>query len=245
MTLKRTLATVVFILLLSTSSRGQSTTQGDLTVRSNPPGAQVILSGDVTVSGVTPARFRHLLIGDYKLTVTKYGYEGYNTRLVLDPSKQQAVDVTLPAKTRFKALARSLFIPGWGQRYTEQNKKSFLLATLTVGAGISYYFADRRFDNKNDYFEDRLHEYDSVAVHGNIAELRGLKHELDVAQDEAYSAENVRRATIGAIAAVWVINIVDVLFFFPEERGSFSVKGLTLKPTTDNGMVGLAITTEF
>ncbi|RKX26532.1 MAG: hypothetical protein DRP47_08015 [Candidatus Zixiibacteriota bacterium] len=245
MTLKRTLATAVLILMLSALSWGQSTIQGDLTVRSNPPGAQVILSGDAIVSGVTPARFGHLLIGDYKLTVKKHGYEEYNTHLVLDPSKPFVVDVTLSPKTRFKAAARSLFIPGWGQKYTSQNTKAFLLAAAAVGASVSYYFADKRFDEKYGYYEDRLREYDSVATNGNIAELRSLKPRLDAAQDKAYSAENVRRATAGILAAVWIVNFIDVLFFFPEERGIFSVKGLTLEPTANDGRVGLAITTEF
>ncbi|MBU8934081.1 MAG: PEGA domain-containing protein [candidate division Zixibacteria bacterium] len=245
MTLKRTLATVVFLLGWSTLCWAQSTTQGNLTVRSNPPGAQVILSGDAVVSGITPARFGHLMVGDYKLTVMKHGYEDYSTRLVLDPSKPLAVDISLVPKTRLKAVARSFFIPGWGQKYTTQNRKAFLLAGLAVGAGISYYLADKSFDDKYEVYEYRLAERDSVAVHGNISELLSLQAGLDAAQNEAYDAENVRRATIGLAIGIWVINLIDVLFFFPEERGIFSVKGLTLEPTAGTDRVGLAITTGF
>lgn len=245
MTLKRTLATVVLLLVWSVSVGAQTLTQGNLTVRSNPPGAQVILIGDAIVSGITPARFAHLLVGDYKLTVKKYGYEDYSTHVLLDPSKPLTVDISLTPKTRLKAAARSLFVPGWGQKYTGQKNKAFLLASLAVGAGVSYYFADSRFDEKLATFDNLRAEYDSVAAHGNINELRLLQPGLDAAQDRAYDAENLRRATLGLAIAVWAVNLIDVLFFFPEERGVFSVKGLTLKPTAGAGRVGLAISTGF
>ena len=245
MTLKRILAIVVFLLGWSTLGWAQATTQGNLTVRSNPPGAQAILNGDAIVSGITPVQFRHLLVGDYKLTVKKYGFENYSTRLVLDPGKPLSVDIRLVPKTRLKAAARSFFIPGWGQKYTSQNKKAFLLAGLAVGAGIGYYFADNHFDEKYEIYENRLAERDSVATHGNISELRSLQAGLDKAQNEAYDAENMRRATIGVAIGVWVVSLIDVLFFFPEERGIFSAKGLTLEPTAGTNHVGLAITAGF
>jgi len=126
MKLKRILATAITGLLLTAGISAQETQSTGLIVRSQPPGALATVSGEVTVSGVTPVHFRQTLIGDYKLTLKKYGYEKYTTRVILDPGKLTTIDITLSPKTRFKAAVRSLFIPGWGQRYTEQKNKGYL-----------------------------------------------------------------------------------------------------------------------
>lgn len=203
------------------------------------------LSGDAIVSGVTPARFRHLLVGNYELVLKKHGYETYSTRVTLDPTKQMAMNVRLSPKTRFKAAARSLFVPGWGQKYTDQKTKGYLLAVLALGSVTAYFIADKDFDDKYDFFKEKLREYDSTLAAGSIEDLRRLKLELDVAQDDAYDAENVRRITIGAAIAVWGISMLDVLFFFPEERATFTVKGLAIRPSADSDKVGLTISKEF
>ncbi len=248
MTLKRILATATTLLLLTAGLLAEDNLPPTgLIVRTQPPGAVATVSGELTVSGVTPVLFQQPLIGDYKLTLKRYGYETYKTHLVLDPSKQMTLDVTLSPKTRFKAVVRSLFIPGWGQRYTEQKTKGGLLTAMIVGTGVAYLFADHRFDDRYDTYLYRLRRYDSLAVHGTVEELRSAKQELDKAQDKAYDAENIRRATIGVAIGIWVVNVLDLLFFFPEEHSTFSVKGVTITPSASlkDGSVGITLTKGF
>ncbi len=223
----------------------QGTTSGDVIIHSNPEGAQVTLSGEVVVSGVSPVRFRHPLIGNYKLILKKHGYESYSTRVVLDPTRQMEINVRLSPKTRFKAAVRSLFIPGWGQKYSDRKARGYLFGTLAVGSIIAYFVTDADFDDKYDLYQEKLREYDSLSTTGNITDLRRLKRELDKAQDDAYDAENGRRVATGAAIATWGINLLDVLFFFPEEKANVSVKGLSVRPSAAPGKVGLTVSKRF
>ncbi len=226
-------------------SSAQGVASGDFTVRSTPEGARVIISGDVVVSGITPARFRHLLIGDYKVVLRKYGYESYSTRVVLDPTKQMEIDIRLAPKTRLKAAVRSLFIPGWGQKYTDQRAKGYIFGALTIGSVLAYLVADDEFDYRYDLFLEQRSLFDSLLDQGNIEDLRRAKLELDKTQEDAYDAENVRRATIVTAIAIWGINLLDILFFYPEQRATFSIKGLAVAPTADPDRVGLTLSKRF
>lgn len=245
MTLKRILTAVLMVVFAPLFTSAQEITSGDVTVRSTPEGAQVTLSGDVVVSGVTPVQFNHPLIGQYKLIVKKRGYESYSTRVVLDPTKQMEIAVRLSQKTRLKALSRSLLIPGWGQKYSDQKTKGYLFGALALGSVVAYFIADADFDDKYDLFQKKLDQYDSVSTSGNIQELRLLKQELDRAQDKAYDAESIRRVTIGAVVAVWGISLLDALFFFPEEKATVSIKGLAVQPSAGPDRIGLTVSKWF
>ncbi len=243
MTLKRNLAIVAIAGLILVSAG--SVLAGTVVIDCTPAGALATLTGEAIVSGVTPVRFQQPLAGKYELTVTHYGYETYHSEIIIDPSRETTVQVSLSPKTKYKAAVRSLFIPGWGQRYGDQQTKATVMTALAVGSIVGFFFADERFDNKHQTYLDVLSRYDSVRVGGEINQLRGLQEDLEQAQQDAYDAENVRRFAIGATIGVWAINMIDVLFFFPEERGTFSIKGLTVVPEASSTKVGFTLVKGF
>ncbi|UCD64986.1 MAG: PEGA domain-containing protein [Candidatus Zixiibacteriota bacterium] len=239
------MALVMALSVSCSSVLAQTGMISDVTVRSSPQGALVRLKGQAIISGVTPARFRHLMIGNYEVTLKKRGFETYRTRIEIDPTKQMEIDVRLSPKTRFKTAVRSLFIPGWGQRYADKKAKGWVFTILAAGAGVGYLFADDEFDFRYDEYQKILHEYDSLSVAGNVEDLRRVQPLLMAAQDKAYDAENVRRIAIGVGVGIWALNVIDALFFFPEEKGTFTVKGLTLTPSADMENVALAVSLKF
>ena len=245
MRVRKYIAAIMVALVLPVSSVAQASMTGDVTVRSDPQGALVKLSGQAKVSGVTPARFRHLLIGDYELTLKKRGFETYKTRVELDPSRQMEIDIRLSPKTRFKTAVRSLFIPGWGQRYADKKAKGWAFTALTVMAGTAYLVADQEYDDRLGDFEKIRNEFDSLSVSGNVEDLERVHPFLVAAQDKAYDAETVRRVTIGVGIGIWALNVIDALFFFPEHKGTFTVKGLSLSPSADSEKLGLAVSMKF
>ncbi len=242
MALKRILATILVAVISSGSVLAQSVAGGDVAITSNPPGALATLEGEATVSGVTPARFRHLLIGDYRLVVRMYGYETYSTRVYLDPTRTMEFSVNLAPKTRVKAALRSMIIPGWGQYYSDQKTKAWTLALLAAGSAAAYLIADSRFDDKFDEYQTRLREYDATS---SVDELHRLHPGLMAAQRDAWDAENARRVTIAVNVGVWALNVLDNLIFFPHHPEGFRVKGLTVKPTSDFRQLGLSLATNF
>jgi hypothetical protein len=246
--LKRILTIVALVLMLSLTVSAQTGTASGsgIVVRSSPPGAEVILKGDALVSGVTPATFRYPLVGEYELTVKRPGYDRYRTHVILDPSQQMQMDIQLSRKTGIKAAIRSMFIPGWGQWYTEQRTRGFAFSLLFAGAVTTYLVADHRFDDKEETFIQRRTEYDHALGGGaSRAELVWRHDALTSAQDDAYDAEDTRRLTIGCVAGVWGLNILDALLFTPRENAIFSVKGISVAPSTGADYAGITLSSRF
>ena len=233
------------LLLLSCPVLGQDLTPGKIFVNSVPDGAVVTLSGDTRVSGVTPVRFDHILYGDYRLEISRYGFEEYKTRLLINPSLPMEISVNLKPKTRFKASLRSLLIPGWGQRYFDKNRRGNLLTAAAIVSAAGYFWIDREFDKKYERYEEYLKQYDDIASSGTLEELRAFQPVLEEAQQDAYDYENVRRAASGAVIGVWAINMIDILFFSAPQGGTFTIKGVAVTPSSIEGNPGITLSGSF
>jgi hypothetical protein len=244
MSLKRILAALLPLVFLAPGLSAQVEQPG-VVVTTQPPGAEVTLDGAAEVTGISPAFFPQGLVGSYKLKVKKYGYESHETEVVLDPTRRIAVDVTLSPKTRLKAAARSIILPGWGQVYAEKKTKGYLFGVLAFGAVGTYLVAEKHFQDRKDDYEQVLHVWDSTAAGGSVDDLRQLKFYLDRAQNRAYDAETVRRGAIGAVIGVWSLAFLDAMFFFPNDRSTFDVKGLAVEPDITPTQVGFALTKRF
>jgi hypothetical protein len=160
--LKRILTLIIVVALVGTGAHAQSESGPTLTVKSTPSGAVVQLTGDATVTAISPATFHYPFIGEYKLTVKKHLYETYKTRVVFEPRRQMNLDVELTPKTRFKATVRSIFIPGWGQAYTGQTGKAIGFMGLTAVALTLYFVADHQFDQDYHGHQNAVNWYDDV-----------------------------------------------------------------------------------
>ena len=242
--MKRILAALLPVIVMSSGLRAQGQQPG-VVVTTQPPGAEVILDGEAVVSGISPAFFPQGLVGAYKVRIKKYGFETKVTEVVLDPTRRITVDIKLSPKTRLKAIARSLIVPGWGQAYAEQKTKGYVFGTLALGAVGTYLVAEKHFQDRKDAYDQLLHVWDSTAAHGSIDDLRRMKFYLDKAQNSAYDAENVRRGTIGAVIGVWSLAFLDAMFFFPGGGTTIDVKGLSLEPEVSPTQFGFALTRRF
>ena len=243
--LKRTLTIAALALTFTVAKSAQGADSG-FTVTSTPLGAEVTLTGEATVVGVSPTTFRHPLVGDYQVSIRKYGYERYRSRVTLDPAKPLSLDVRLVPKTRLKSAVRSLFIPGWGQRYTEQKTKSFVFNLLAAGSVAVFLLADEEFRYRRDLYTDTRARYDSSATAGaSYDQMQRLHSELVAKQQKAYDSETVRRATIGAVIGVWGLSVLDALFFFPSDYGTYSVGGVSVAPSPQPGTLGLQLSRRF
>ena len=244
--MKRILITVAGFWLIPALVPAQPGTTGGVTITSAPPGAEVMLEGEARVSGLSPITFSYLLVGEYSLTVKKHGYEDYKTCLILDPARSQQVHVELSPKTGAKAALRSGLIPGWGQRYGERKTTGFLASVLFVGAGLTFLDAESTFQDREDDYSACLESYDAAVRRGtSIDELIRLHTALVDAQQEAYDAENNRRLTAGIVVGIWGLNVLDALLFTPNERATFSIKGIAIAPSADGQGVRLTLSKAF
>ena len=232
---------IILLILFPLGIAAQDTEVG-LNVQTNPPGAEVSLIGTISVTGLSPVNFSMGLEGNYRVRIKKYGYETYRSSVFIQPGRAVNLTVNLRSKTRLKAAARSLFIPGWGQYYTEQKSKGFLYAVGAVGAVASYLITNSDFNNKNDEYLSALSRYDDATTY---SEKERLYPQVQSAKRSAYRAETKRRIAIGATVAVWSLNVLDVLLFFPESGGSMIVSGIEVKPRIDSGGTSISLAYRF
>ncbi len=173
-TAKRVALCVGMTLTLAAATYAQNATDATVTVTSNPSGATVMLSGDMTVAGVTPAIFTQRLAGYFKITAYRDGYENYNSSVLLSGRDATTIDVKLKPKTRVKAALRSIVIPGWGQQYYGAKAKGNVMFVSALVAGATAGIMHLRFDNKRDDYLDFLKRYeDERSVPEKFLDARG------------------------------------------------------------------------
>ena len=233
--------TFILLLLVSAPLLAQEVNSG-LVINSNPPGASVLLDGALSIDGLTPMRFPSELQGKYKLTLKQFGYETYRKTLFLQPDKPMELNLDLKPKTKFKATLRSIIIPGWGQMYGGQTTKGVMLTMLAIGATGFYFIADNKYNNRLDDYQSIQTAYNTAATDSEKIQIYSL---LATAKKNAYDAEGRRQIAIGTVAAVWGLGLIDILFFFPRERGNTAVNSLTIKPDTENGGAQLVLSHRF
>jgi hypothetical protein len=200
---------------------------GGLAISTDPQGAEVVLRGDLTFSGMTPISFTQGLDGWYKIEITRYGYEAYKSAVFIEAGKPVSLTVALKKKTLLKGVVRSCLIPGWGQFYSDQKLKGFIYLTLAAAAAGAYLIADADFDDKNDQYDRLRSEYNRLT---RIEDMKRLYPLVAEAKKDAYDSENVRRTAIGVTVGVWSLNLLDLLFHFPGEGGTVAVGSLSVKP---------------
>jgi hypothetical protein len=239
--LSKWILTIIIILIANSFVFGQDK-PGNVSVVSNPPGAVVNLKGDITLTGITPINFSRNLDGMYQLSVRKDGYEPYQATLFLQIGIPQSYTINLKSKTRFKAIARSFLIPGWGQAYSGQKLKGYLFFGLAAGAVINYFAADSDFKDKNDSFNDMEKEYNDLT---KTEEKELMFPELTAAKKDAYDAESKRRVATGLMIAAWTVNIIDLLFHFPAHDRRLKVNSISIEPDLEQGGGQLVLTHRF
>jgi len=122
------------------------------TINSDPPGATITLNGEYKLSATTPCRLPDHIGGKFELVAVMPGYESWKGDITILPGQKNHYSLALSPKTRAKAALRSFFMPGWGQYYSGQDKKAFILNVGTLGFAVGTILTDGDFRRKrNDY----------------------------------------------------------------------------------------------
>ncbi len=245
----RGIATVLLFLvsaaLVPVAGTAWAETGAGVVITSEPPGAIVELSGDHVLRGVTPWRLDRGLEGIYDINAFKFGYADWHGRTVLSATSRDSIFVRLTRRTPVAAALRSTIAPGWGQFYSEQNVKGTVFVAveaLVLGAAL---WADAESNREeSDYLKAKRAYEDATEVDEMERAYEVMLREFDEYEDKHL----LRRRFICAAAAVWVANIADAFFLFPEPGGGayaeepgLSRPGLyaTLEP--DGATFGLAV----
>jgi len=179
----------------------------------NPPGATVYLDGEYDLVTSTPARLPSNLSGRYKTKIVSPGYENWKGDLDFAPGTSRNVKINLSRKTPFKAGLRSLFIPGWGQRYSENSFRGGMYFAGTIVSALGLYLSDKSYQDKRADYDVAAQRYAEAQSITESIELKAVK---DAAQRVAYKTENDRRTVFYIGVGVWTLNVLDAILFFPQ-----------------------------
>jgi hypothetical protein len=179
-------------------------------IRSEPQGALVELGGAAKVRGFTPWRLDDRIRGSYHVNAHMPGYESWEGNIHLDGSRNDQYTIELSPKTRSKALLRSLFVPGWGQRYAGHKSRGNVFLAAEVGALVGLLITNEHYQNQVSDWEKARDAYLSE----DLEERLGSRYEdLVESRDDADGAYTLRQTFFWSAAGIMAFNMLDVLLF--------------------------------
>jgi len=187
--------------------------RGGTRIETNPKGAVVYLKGEYRLAGRAPFVIHQPLSGVYEIKARKSGYETYAATHVFRPGLPERLQIRLTRKTRLRALVRSLFIPGWGQVYSEQRFKGGILSSAQLVSGLYLLVTDSRYQKAVDAFNTAVRNF---RINERNAEVRDLYiQKIFETQKDVDKYYEIRKRALVIAASIYVYNLLDALILFP------------------------------
>lgn len=218
MTLRAALSSLLFALVTAAPALAQTTSStGSLTLMSRPVGASFRIVGDQVVVGRTPVTLDRGFAGRYRVSGSEIGYERWSRSLVLDGVTADTLWMTLRQKGALRAGARSLILPGWGQRYDEHPARGmvFLIAEIAAGAGLGV--AELRYRDRVDAFEAADAAYRAAQTPAGADAAFAARQS---AADRAEDTYQLRQVLLGAAVTIWGLSVIEAAAFVPRPVGT-------------------------
>ncbi len=169
---------------------------GSIQVQTDHPGFKVLLEGPVRVSGITPFTGNGLPVGKYKIKVLQSGYTSARKSIYLQSNGAESITLDPRPKHRIGAAARSLIIPGWGQKYNDQPTWGTFVFWTNVAAAAGHGLSAWQYLSAREDLEDAVDDTED-------------------AWNRANNAYDIYVATGWTLGVCWVFNVLDALIQFP------------------------------
>lgn len=137
------------------------------------------------------------------------------------------------------AFAISFFIPGGGQTFLGHHLKGAAITLGFYGTAVASIIAHNNFTGREDRIEVLTQEYKKAS---DFDEANFIWNEIKTEENNR-KYDNQRRKIFGfTAAAIWVYNIVDILFF-SEDQGEdiFSLIDENLNIINEAAYSGIAL----
>jgi len=234
---------VIWIVISQITAQAQEKDKNAVIVKSDPPGAMLYFDGENSFVGPTPLKLRPNLKGVYKITATKYGYEKSQMEYFFKGSESGVMRLRLLPKTRFKAGARSLVFPGWGQFYSDRKTSGIMLSIIQAGAGVFTLISHLDYEKAQNNYKDALADFESENFYGQKIEKWEVAKEK---YDKANNAFNKRRTWLYITGGIWLYNFFDSIIFFPSyDREIFDKTIPGISANFHEGSVAVTLTVLF
>lgn len=227
---------------LSAQAENGEPSGGAVTIDSNPPGALVYLTGEYQFVGRTPFLLPYALYGKYRLQANRRGYNAVTSEHNFTGESNSVVMLRLSAKTPFKALSRSLLLPGWGQFYSGRKAAGSCYAGATMAACISLAI-------RENHYKDAQTNYEAAFVNfqrgGSFEEEQLAFSRLQSAWQKLDESKNDRNTSLYVLAGFWVLNVLESLLFFPGDHQEIEIFQKLPARLSHSGSNGIRVTMHF
>lgn len=206
----------LFFFTVCASAQEESKTAARVvTIKSDPPGALVLLSGEHRFAGRTPFILPYPLTGKYDISTNKRGYQSFRSRYSFTTSSRGFIMLKLEERTSGMALLRSFVAPGWGQLYSERKTSGLIWFGATVGALTAFGVNELNFRAAQDDDRAALSAYNRALNLGDNTQQQAAKLARDKTLRRVNNAEEDRNLSLYIAGGVWLLNLLDSVIFFP------------------------------
>ncbi len=213
---------------------------GKITIESMPAGAEVVINGKR--AGETPLRDLTVNAGENTIKIKRLGYETHSQRVEVRQSESGGINPVLIPKTNRGVLKRSAFLPGYGQWYAEFKGKGLCISFLQAATIAGIVGATLQVSDAEKKYDDAYAAYKQVQVAANLDAARA---EMNAKYDDFSTAKNMQTIALGAVAAVYLYNVIDAVFTEPKVEVKLPEKSLYLEPRLKPGYAVLSANMRF
>jgi hypothetical protein len=215
---------------------------GALTIESTPPGALVYLKGEYQFVGRTPFLLPYALYGRYQLQANRRGYDALVSEHNFTGENNSVVRLYLSAKTPFKAISRSLVLPGWGQFYSGRKFAGSCFVGATMAACVTLAIRENHYKDAQTDYESA---FASLKRGGSYEEEQKDFERLQTAWHSLEETKNDRNTSAYVLAGFWVLNMVESILFFPKDNQEIEIfQKLSARLSTYESQ-GIRLTMQF
>jgi len=170
------------------------------------------------------------------------GYELYKKTIDVESSKKAELTYELVMKSKSKILKKSLIFPGRGQWYAEYKTKGTLITLLQIATIAGAVGATVNSMNAQSEYDDAQTAYKTAY---SSLDIKRTRMDMKDKYDTIKTASTLQMAVIGAVAGVYLWNIIDAAFTSPKTLAKQDTDTINIKPAIKNGYAGVHASLRF
>jgi hypothetical protein len=198
---------------------------------------------------------REVLIGRYRIEAKAPEYAAIpDTTVEIQEGSKQPVSIIFTEnqsraykearQRKMKTLTKSIIIPGTGQWYAGNKVKGALITVLQLATAGGAVFATLDAKSAIDNYDTARKAYEEMGA--NYQAFFDEKYqEVKKTHDDAVSASNLRKAALGAVAVVYLSNIIDAALTTPKVDQRPKSVSLRIEPAIEPGRFGFMAAVRF
>jgi len=190
---------------------------GRVSFRSIPDGVHIKLEGRSRVIGTTAFETGDVYEGYYRVTASLDGYEPQIGYISFSKESGGRWRVDAYPIRRWGVVLRSAILPGWGQIYSGQDFKGRIMGGLGLSTVVLSAIAAFDYQRALDSYRRSTERYEDASA---LEDIERYRRDMEDKFDRAEESYDRRQIAFGALAGLWLFNVIDAALFSPE----FSVR---------------------